>query len=778
MAKNTLLFIGFLLLCLTASAQTEAELQRRQQLRNIIERQEALEMLDENTKQDLFYIPEGQYSALTNDIKEGYYRKEKLYQRIKNLEENPQGSGTYMRQLDTLLENYILNFRIDNFHRDADMIWKAARVKELRGKKQEAIYLYQLAELHIHDTVRKPRLALDSLLAGERSPWLPIDEYYRLLEIRQEVDPFFPATPAPPSPHNLGLSINSGSADYAPFMHPTDSVLIFTSRRDTSGMLPEDVVDPFSQHNEDLYYSFKNIYDGGWEEAIRLSDSINSEYNEGSACLAPDGKTLFFTRCHPLQGMGDCDIYIADYDAATGVWSNVRNLGKAINSEAWDSQPNISSDGKTLLFVSNRNGGFGGTDIYMSTQEEDGSWSYAQNLGPLINTAQHEVTPFQHEINNTLYFSSTGHLPNAGGYDIFKASRMGRGWKKPKNLHEPVNSDKNEYYFSIESMGRTIYYSKNVDDAGIDHVQQNFDLYSLPMPSNARPDADVTLKGLLVDSVTGNLLQGVAMIIPLDDSLSEGSGKIIGENGYFEFDLVNNQRYRIFILGDNFLTIEEDFKLRGDTTFSVLTESFNNKKSFIFESLNFSTRSARLKPASKPKLDYMVRFLKRYPQFKLEIEGHTDSDGGQEMNKELSQKRADAIRSYILKKGAQLEQNDEQKVFLATRIKAIGYGMEKPIVPNSTPENKAINRRVEFKLKFDEHYKGKKNNPTQKEMTFDNAGEVEFEEEFEDDFEFTEEERRAYEQELNLETEEELAEELEEEILKSLKRKKKKKKNN
>ncbi|MCI4667623.1 MAG: OmpA family protein [Bacteroidia bacterium] len=751
--KLPILLCALFSMAIVQGQPTNKQIEQSQFLRKVIKRQQALEMIDAETMRDLFYIPEGQYSALTDDIKMGYYENKSKLQRIRELEAVESTNEKVLEELDKLLEDYVINFRIDNFHKDLNLIWKAGRVKHLRKKMDEAIFFYQLAEIHDHGE-DAPRLALDTLLGPITTEWLPIDEYYKLLKIRKEID-----TMIAPSPvlQSMGDLINSSSPDYAPSMHPTDSILIFTSRRDASGMTPKDVIDPFAKHNEDLYFSYKNIYDGGWEPASRLSDSINSEYNEGSACLAPDGKTLYFTRCHPMQGLGDCDIFAADYDPTTGIWSNVRPLGPKINSEAWDSQPNISADGKSLYFVSNRNGGFGGTDIYVSVLKEDSTWSKARNMGPLINTAQNEVTPFFHRINSTLYFSSTGHLPGFGGYDIFKAKKRGRSWRKPVNVGPLVNEKPNEYYFSIDGTGKTIFYSKSLDGTDVDHAKQNFDLFSFAMPMEARPDADVKLSGILIDSITGNKLVGVAMIIPLDDTL-EVAPKTIGKNGYFEFDLINNKRYRIYIIGDNFLTIAHDFEMKGDTTFSMITESFNQQKPIVFESLNFKSSSAKLRSSDKPALDYMVRFLKRYPQFKLTIEGHTDSDGDSTMNKKLSQKRSDAIRSYLLKKGS----------FPDERIVAKGYGEAKPIVPNGNDSLKAINRRVEFKLIWDEKYVGEYMNPSEGELNFDNLDDVEYDPDDVDEFEFSEEEKEAWEKELELETVKELKAELEKEIIKSI----------
>ncbi|MEO1807027.1 MAG: OmpA family protein [Bacteroidota bacterium] len=725
-------------------------------LPNSLLKQEALMLRDTASNEFLFLEEEEEYSSFTTDITPGYFQNERAFKVLMEFDENIEGAtadgAAHLQQMETYLEGYINRFQIDNFQTDIQLIWMLGRVKQLNQKYDEAVFYYELAKTHGRGRDIK-KLRIDSVISGPQSEWLPINQYYELLKVRAKIDTLY--TPVDVLT-NMGDFINSNSPDYAPFMHPTDSILIFTSRRDTSGMDPSDIIDPFSRHNEDLYYASIDIFTGEWGMAERLADQINTEYNEGSACLSPDGKTLYFTRCHPFKGEGDCDIYSAEYDPTDGTWSHVKNLGRNINSKAWDSQPNISADGEYLFFVSNRNGGFGGTDIYVAFWDSTSkSFGPAQNLGPLINTPNHEVTPFFHRINSTLYFSSTGHLFNYGGYDIFKARQVGRSWEQPKNVGPLVNTLNNEYYFSIDGAGETIFYSKSEDDVSVDHVKQNFDLYSFPMPMEARPDAIVKLEGELIDSVTGNKLVGIAMIVPLDDTIEVAPKKI--KDGYFEFELIGNKRYRLYIMGPDFLTISNDFRVEGDTTFSVLTESFEQNKPIVFEALKFGKRSDKLKTIHKPKLDYIVEFLQRYPQFKLEIEGHTDSDGDAIMNKNLSQRRAEAIRGYLLKKGG----------FEEEKIAAIGYGEARPIVPNNNDSLKAINRRVEFKLVLDASFTEDYVNPTEAELKFNDDLEAEYDPEFEDEFDWSDEERSAWEEELELEDEDDLAKELEREILKS-----------
>ena len=668
-------------------------------------------------------------------------------------------------QLDLALQQYITNFGILNFQRDVHLLWEAGHVKQELGDTIGAIFFYELAEVHksgagaLRLNVERndeQYITIVEIKAPQASDWIPVEEYKKLLKLRKRLDPLIPPKGVLQS---MGKAVNSTDADYAPFMHPSDSVLIFTSRRDTSGKIKAEFVDPFERFNEDLYFSERDFVGGDWLPAERLSNDINTEFNEGSACLSPDGKTLYFTRCKSADGLGDCDIYQATYDR--GEWIGVHNLGKYVNSKSWDSQPNISADGKTLFFSSNRPGGFGGTDIFMTQLNEEGIWMPAQNLGPIINTPRSEVTPFFHKINGTLYFGSTGHLTSFGGYDIYKSRNVGLNWEAPKNVGPLVNTAGNEYYFSIDGDGKTIFYS-NAKDRELDHVDQNFDIFSFPMPMEARPDAIAKLRGVLIDSVSGYTLQGTVMIVDLENGV-EVAPKKINEFGYFEFDLINNNRYRIYVLGDNFLTIKQDIVLNSDTTFEVLTQSINQDVPIVFEAMKFGSNSSKLRSEVRPDLDYIVRFLETYPMFKLEVEGHTDSDGLDASNLRLSEERAVAIKDYIMRRGA----------FEEGRVTAIGYGETRPIVPNDTYEHKEMNRRVEFKLIFDQAYQGDDTYlPMEDELFFDAADDLldewsGIDSGFKDD-DWEDEERDSWEEEVQIGDELDLDAELEADILRMI----------
>lgn len=639
-----------------------------------------------------------------------YYKNDKLRKKI---EEARYAEDDIL--LDQLLGEYISNFGPKNFATDIKYIWMAGKVKDRMGDTLMALSYYNLGIKNQRKKYTAPQQArYDSLISPVYNNWVDLDFYYRILEARRKIDTLIPPKGVM---LNMGPKVNSDAPDYAPFMHPSDSILIFTSRRD------EEIVidDIYNQQNEDLFFAEKGFIDGSWSFSKKFNSAVNSKFNEGSACLSPSGKILYFTRCDADSGYGSCDIYTADFVGAD--FTNIRNLGTNINSAGWDSHPNISPDGKQLFFTSDRKGGFGGSDIYMSEQDSLGNWSKARNLGPAVNTLENEVTPFYHKVNKTLFFSSQGHLRNIGGYDIYKSRWFGDHWEDPKNVGPLVNTLGNEYYFSINGSGTSLFYAMSRDRSQME-VKQNFDLYSFPMPMEARPDAIVTLKGYLIDSISKNPITGIVLVIDKDKGI-EVTPKLINDYGYFEFDLIASHNYDIYIQGENFLSVKEEVNLEQDTTFQVLVESFEMDKPFVFENLIFEGNSYELNNTIQPKLDYVVTFLKRYPMFKLEIKGHTDSDGDAKYNFELSHKRAYKIREYITTRGELAE----------TQVSAEGFGESRPLVPNDTKEHKSLNRRVEFFVYLDPEYKGDMFMPLLDELDWDD--EELYDPEFiDDEFEF------------------------------------------
>ena len=645
-----LILLAFLLTCLEADifAQKEKKIKKG----GIIQLNDSLTSYSQS---DIFTFP---------NVNRGiFYSNPGKLKKIEALDNSGQDEAMYPE-----LKAYVSNFAIENFSKNAPMIWKLAKLSEKYGQPGEAILLYKLVLKHHQQGINIEELfkVYDSIETDKKQYYVPLDFYYQLVEYRKEID----TLRAPRAILvNMGMGINSPKEDYGPTIGNVDNVLLFTSKRNKN----KDSYEP--AYDEDIFYSLR--VDSMWQYAEEFK-KINTSYNEGSACLSLDGKHLFFSRCNAPGTLGNCDIYSAALQSDS-TWGDLKNLGPNINSSGWDSHPSLTHKGDTLFFASNRVGGFGLSDIYFSLKDSEGTWQKALNAGPIINTRNSEVSPFLHHKFNVLYFSSNGHPLNFGEFDIYKSSRLERSWSEPKNIGPLVNGAGSEYYFTIDSRSSELYYARsNEDDL------KNLDLYSFPVPMEAQPEAIVNLKGSLQDQV-GKPMKGIVSIIDLDEGV-EVAPKFIREDGKFDFSLINKRNYLLIIQGDEFFRIEEIFFMDGDTEINKIAEPIESK--IAFESLEFENGKADILLAMHKDLDKLANFLIDHPELKLRISGHTDSAGKEEANLKLSQARADAIKRYLA---------FEFKID-TSRIEAIGYGSSKPIVQEQTDEHKQFNRRVEFEI--------------------------------------------------------------------------------
>jgi len=590
-----------------------------------------------------------------------YYSSSRLNE-IKSLDK----PGSEQAMYDAL-KKYVKNFGIDNFSKSIPLLWKLAQLSEKNGPKGEAILLYKLVLKHHQQGIDTKLLykKYSEVETDKKENYVPLDYYYKLVDYRKEIDTLRP-------PHsvlvNMGEGINSNKEDYGPTMGNVDYVLLFTSKRN-----------PHQQrdYNEDLFYALK--VDGVWSHTEEFK-TINTNYNEGSACLSLDGKYLYFSRCNAPGSLGNCDIYSATL-GKDSTWTDVKNLGKVINSSGWDSHPSLSHNGDTLFFASTRAGGFGEIDIYFSTKDRVGKWTAAKNAGPTINSLRSEVSPFFHHRHNVLYYSSNGQPLNFGGFDIYKSTISKGRWGEPKNIGPLVNGAGDEYYFTIDSKSHDLYYARSEESD-----KKNLDLFSFPVPMEAQPLATTQLRGSLIDQ-NGKPMGGIVSVIDLDSAV-EVSPQYIQKDGTFGFNLINKRKYLLVIQGDDYFRIEEVFFLDGDKQINRVAEPLAAK--IAFRSLEFENGKSEILPTMRDDLFKIGNFLADHPETKLIISGHTDSSGDEKLNLKLSQDRADAIKNYIVK-----------EFKLSTeRIIGTGYGSSLPIVlKEETEDHKQLNRRVEFEIR-------------------------------------------------------------------------------
>lgn len=663
---------------------------------------------------DSTYILRKPNLSFPNLNKIRYYRNEKALAEIKRLSEEKEWNALYIS-----LFKYVKSFGILNFKRDIDLLWYFARVAEHEERWNVAKEIWRLIIKHhrgdsemsikhhnptnqqewmkLQDVSLRAALSrYDSLTKFEKDLYADLDYYYKLVERRKAID-----TLQPPKSVllNMGEMVNSSHEDYGMAIAGiNDNMMFFTSNR-----LPNSFnavgADLSNRVNEDIFFSVRDE-DGIWGQAEPFK-AINTRYKEGSPCMNKEGNMIIFSRCFSPDGRGNCDLYISrkvySEEIQDSVWAIAQNLGGTINSSAWDSHPSLTASGDTLYFASDRQGGFGGADIYMSVKTKRGYWGTAQNIGPVINSQRNEVSPHIHPKYNVMYFSSDGHLINFGGFDIFKSYNVNKTWVEPKNIGPLVNAKGDEMYFAIDSKSEYLFYAKSNKEEG-----NGLDLHSFPLPMEAQPTAVVRFSGKLVEPTTGEIFQGIVAIIDLDDGI-EVAPKYVRDDGSFEFDLIDHKRYLLVIEGDNFFRIEEMFQMEGDGSgefkpkpivdeppIGIVSEKgTDERKTVTFNSIDFDPNSAILKPEMENNLHLVIDFLVAHPEYDLRVIGHTDSDGDPVSNMRLSHDRAESIRKYIISYGR----------LGHDRVKAIGLGDTDPIIKEErTSEDKKLNRRVEFEL--------------------------------------------------------------------------------
>jgi outer membrane protein OmpA-like peptidoglycan-associated protein len=514
---------------------------------------------------------------------------------------------------------------------------------------------YANAQIHLHKYIKYPNISPNN------------KRYAELLLSDCEFSLDALLHPVPFKPVNLGPEINTANDEYMPVLTADEGVLIFTRK---------------INNNEDFYKS--NKVNSKWSIASYLSKQINTaEYNEGAQSVTQDGQYLFFTGCDRPQGLGKCDIYVSR--KVGNDWDIPYNLNAPVNTGNWESQPSISSDGKTLYFVSNRKGGFGGYDIWKSTLTDKG-WAEPENLGPNVNTPFDEQSPFIHPDDNTLYFSSNG-WPGMGNMDVFISRRGGDGqWQKPKNLGYPINTNADDSGLTLNANGDLAYFSSNILKG-----YGGFDIYSFEMPVALRPQIVTYVKGIVTDAKKKIPLDANVEIVDLENNKTVYQS-ISEQDGSFLSTLTYGKDYGLNISKKGYLFYSENFSLHGidnkkQYKIDVPLQGIDAGNKVVLKNIFFDTNKYDIKKESKTELEKLISFLNENAKVKVELSGHTDDIGDDALNRTLSQNRAKAVYTYLIAQHID-----------ARRLVYKGYGKSQPIATNTTDDGRQLNRRTEFKI--------------------------------------------------------------------------------
>jgi flagellar motor protein MotB len=470
--------------------------------------------------------------------------------------------------------------------------------------------------------------------------------------------------------------VNSIRPEYFPSMELSGKKMVFTR-------LVPSRNNPMGQ--EEFFSS--SLIDGVWREVFPLK-GINTLFNEGASSISGNGKTLIFTSCAtPRDGFGDrvgagsCDLFESHYDTQSGFWSLGENIG-APNSNSWESQPTLSSDGNFLVFARALHVRGKGSDLFGAIRGKDRVWGKPFPLPGKINTPYEEESPFLHPDGQTIYFSSNGH-PGLGGLDVFVSRKQSNGeWGKPENLGYPLNTHNDENSLMVEPDGVfAIFASDRSNPAG------DLDLLRVELPPEARPISVNVLSGTVVDNLSGNPLVASVNLVDITTGSVLTSVKTSLEG--FILPLPVNGRYSFEVSCEGYMfNIAEMFTIDSPNKslhVEVRLMKIDSGTTLSLRDVRFNSGSAVLEFGYQTDLVLLASWLSSNLTTSVEIIGHTDNIGSAPANLQLSEDRAEAVVNFLLTSGIS-----------ADRLSSSGRGDQVPISTNATLEGKALNRRVEI----------------------------------------------------------------------------------
>ncbi len=486
--------------------------------------------------------------------------------------------------------------------------------------------------------------------------------------------------PVPYNPINMGNKINTNYDDYWPLI-TADEEIFYTTK-----MIQVDVNYPLSDKNrqEDFFFNEKQA-DGNWGNLFKIGSPLNTNLNEGAPTISADGQWFYFTACQRPDGKGKCDIYKTRKIGEK--WSTPTNLGTPINTGAWESQPSVTADGKTMYFVSSRKGTKGPMDIWVSHLLDNEKWAEPTNLGDTINSDEKEMSPFIHADGKTLYFTSNGHI-GFGDQDLFVSHLGDDGkWCKPMNLGYPINTPNEERGLFVNSNGDYAYLTSDREN------KHNLDIYKFELYEQARPTPSTYVTGIVRDSETKTTLEAKFELIDLESGKTIMNNVSDKETGKYLIILPVNKEYAFNVSKKGYLFNSDNFVLPNNYNTNepfvknIDLQQIKIGKEVVLKNIFFELDSYELKSKSKAELNKLIQFLNENTTVKIEIGGHTDNQGSIEHNIILSKNRAKTVYDYLI------NNNIDSK-----RLSFKGYGQNTPIATNSTEEGKAKNRRTEFKI--------------------------------------------------------------------------------
>lgn len=508
--------------------------------------------------------------------------------------------------------------------------------------------------------------------------------------------------------NNLSERVNSKYDDYNPVLHPNQDRLYFTSRRETE---KKD-----KRYEADNKY-FENIFVSSqagelWRKPKMIEKKLDSKNNESVVAISADGNRIYLYNGEENGG----DILVSELK--NGNWKSPKKISGKILSKSKETTLTFSPDGKEMFFVSNQEGTIGGMDIFYSKLNEKEKWTEPINMGAAINTVYDEEGVFWHPKEDKVYFSSRGHN-SMGGFDVFVMERDEDGmWSSPVNLGYPINTPNDDVFFKMDETNKQAYYSSvrdngfggkdlykiiflgeekelklSTDDIYLAWNYKSIDDLFYTEPNEVKVDTALFMVGLVADSKSAEPIKMAKIeVIDLEFSQVIATG-LTDTSGTYKIKIPKKKDYGVEVTAKDYLFFVEIASLsQKQVVDSKIQANFQLDKidvgaKMVLNNIFFETNKATIKPESETELERLANLLIENPTIRLEISGHTDNVGSYRANQKLSESRAKSVVEYLVSKGVG-----------SSRLEYKGYAFNQPIADNKTPEGRAKNRRVEFKV--------------------------------------------------------------------------------
>lgn len=486
---------------------------------------------------------------------------------------------------------------------------------------------------------------------------------------------------------NLGFRVNSVLPELRPTVSADGKLLFFICENH-----PENTKYRSVPNSQDIWYSEKDS-SGKWQDAVHLGPPLNTMQYNAVYWISPDNNRIlirgaFNDGAFYGKGVSLC------YRLKNGNWSEPNTL-RIKNYYDYDrglqSGASMTHDGQTLLLYMTQEKGGSNNDIFACQLQKDGSWSEPKSLGKKINAPEtDEMTPYMASDGVTLYFSSN-RAGGVGDNDIWMTKRLDKSWQKwsdPVNLGAPINTPDWDAFFTLDAGGEYAYLTTELNTLG------ESDIVQVKLLEREKPNPVVLVSGNVYNKKTLQPLSASLVYETLPDGVEAGNGISSAVDGSFKVVLPYDKNYLIRANADKFFAVSENLKL--DSLIKAGYKEIHKDLYLVpieigsvvrLNNVFFDFDKYDLRPESFVELDRVVQLLKENPSIEIEMSAHTDSFGSDEYNFTLSDNRAKSVREYILSKG-----------IAPSRIISQGYGETKPETSNDTPENRQLNRRVEFKI--------------------------------------------------------------------------------